>query len=177
MGSMKKPTKVDLTFIKAPDYMMDDSDNKFIFDRLKIPDPWVKDLNKWIQYIKSDSKMICPDIVRESSALSMGLQFVDDLAISKLNSMWRDITDPTDVLSFPALDPLIDLPTDQCVELGDVFVSITTARKQAQCHNHDLVFELRWLVSHGFLHLLGWDHPNNEMLSDMLSCQEQLLNI
>ena len=62
MGSMKKPTKVDLTFIKAPDYMMDDSDNKFIFDRLKIPDPWVKDLNKWIQYIKSDSKMMLKNI-------------------------------------------------------------------------------------------------------------------
>ena len=68
--------------------------------------------------------------------------------------------------------PLIDAP---CLELGGIIVSVPTARKQASDHGHDLLWELRWLVSHGFLHLLGWDHPNEALLSAMLSCQEQLL--
>ena len=52
-----------------------------------------------------------------------------------------------------------------------------TAQKQAKIHNHCLTEELRWLVSHGFLHLLGWDHPTAKRLDQMLSFQEQLLTM
>ena len=54
---------------------------------------------------------------------------------------------------------------------------LTTAERQAKEMNHGLFFELRWLVSHGFLHLLGWDHPNQRTLDEMLSVQKQLLSI
>ena len=48
---------------------------------------------------------------------------------------------------------------------------------QAQQQNHSLLHELRWLVSHGLLHLLGWDHPTAEKLNEMIGCQEQLLGV
>ena len=55
-------------------------------------------------------------------------------------------------------------------------MSVPTARRQAAEHGHALLWELRWLVSHGFLHLLGWDHPDEAQLAAMLQRQEQLLN-
>jgi probable rRNA maturation factor len=66
---------------------------------------------------------------------------------------------------------LQELPT----YLGDIIISIDTAQRQAILQEHDLSTELLWLVSHGFLHLLGWDHPDEETLTTMLACQDRLL--
>ena len=49
------------------------------------------------------------------------------------------------------------------------------ARRQAQQQNHSLETELAWLASHGLLHLLGWDHPDDDSLIEMLAQQENLL--
>ncbi|HJM80384.1 MAG TPA: rRNA maturation RNase YbeY, partial [Prochlorococcaceae cyanobacterium Fu_MAG_72] len=114
---------------------------------------------------------------RQSPVLSLGLQFTDDATITELNSSWRQRSEATDVLSFPALDNSFILPRDTCLELGDIVVSVPTAKRQAREQGHELGLELRWLVSHGLLHLLGWDHPSSESLKTMLSCQEQLLSI
>ena len=67
------------------------------------------------------------------------------------------------------------LEADLSVELGDIIVSVPTAERQALEQNHSLERELCWLVSHGLLHLLGWDHPDDASLMTMLQCQEQLL--
>ena len=69
------------------------------------------------------------------------------------------------------------LEADPSVELGDIIVSVPTAERQALEQNHSLERELCWLVSHGLLHLLGWDHPDDASLMTMLQCQEQLLAI
>ena len=61
--------------------------------------------------------------------------------------------------------------------LQHIVLSLETAIKQSKTYNHPLIYELKWLVSHGLLHLLGWDHPTAEKLNAMLSCQEQLLCI
>ena len=55
-------------------------------------------------------------------------------------------------------------------------ISLDTARRQASEQQHSLNRELRWLVSHGLLHLLGWDHPDDTSLAAMLQLQEQLLD-
>ncbi len=140
-------------------------------------EPWLKDLTSWIQIIRSDYTAFCPDLIRRTSAVSMGLKFTDDLTMTALNSYWRGKQEATDVLSFPAFDEKNILPGDQIVELGDIVVSIPRAKSQATEHHHDLIHELRWLVSHGLLHLLGWDHPNCMRLKEMLCFQEQLLGI
>jgi probable rRNA maturation factor len=59
--------------------------------------------------------------------------------------------------------------------LGDIVISIETARQQAQQQEHPLPTELAWLAAHGLLHLLGWDHPDEESLSQMLKQQVILL--
>ena len=59
--------------------------------------------------------------------------------------------------------------------LGDIIISVETAQQQALTQNHSLARELAWLTAHACLHLLGWDHPDETSLLEMLSLQETLL--
>lgn len=111
-----------------------------------------------------------------ASAYEIALRLTDDKEIQKLNAQYRQQDKPTDVLAFAALEvdsplPALDIP----LYLGDIVVSIDTARKQAEQQNHPLSTELAWLSAHGLLHLLGWDHPDDESLSRMLEQQVILL--
>lgn len=168
---------LDLAFHPAQIDASTWSTDKEISLRLTDANPWQQDIKAWIQMIRSDPELSCPDIVRQSRVLSMGLQLTDDSTITELNSSWRQRSEATDVLSFPAIDNNLILPKDTCLELGDIVVSVATAQRQAKEHGHELSLELRWLVSHGLLHLLGWEHPSSASLKKMLSCQEQLLSI
>jgi probable rRNA maturation factor len=110
---------------------------------------------------------------------------VNDAAIAALNQDWRALSGPTDVLAFAAQDPDLDglpaLPAEPdgaaaALELGDIVISLDTAERQAPEHGHSLERELLFLASHGLLHLLGWDHPDDEALAAMLARQEALLS-
>tara|TARA_B100000700_G_C14758153_1_gene720785 strand:- start:16 stop:573 length:558 start_codon:yes stop_codon:yes gene_type:complete len=138
---------------------------------------WREQLIVWIEYIRNTFQSNCPQVVIEQNSLSIGLQLTDDESITQLNKKWRQKPIKTDVLAFPALDQDIVFPGSPIIELGDIIVSVPTAKSQALEHKHSLDFELRWLVSHGLLHLLGWDHPDSNSLNQMLSLQEQLLAI
>jgi probable rRNA maturation factor len=137
---------------------------------------WVQQLERWLNSLCGDSRVDCPPLVRTAEELSLGLRFTDDASIAALNSAWRQKTGPTDVLSFAALDDAGDWMEGPSIELGDIVVSLETARRQAQEQGHSLQRELRWLVSHGLLHLLGWDHPDEDSLAAMLALQERLLD-
>jgi probable rRNA maturation factor len=63
------------------------------------------------------------------------------------------------------------------LELGDIVISIETAARQAQDHGLSLEQELMFLASHGLLHLLGWDHPDEPSLATMLARQEELVMV
>jgi len=136
---------------------------------------WLQQLKYWLNCICRDESLDCPSLVRGAEELSLGLRFTDDASIAELNSAWRQKTGPTDVLSFAALDDPGDWMEGPSIELGDIVVSLETARRQAQEQGHSLERELRWLVSHGLLHLLGWDHPDDASLEAMLQRQQQLL--
>ena len=136
---------------------------------------WKPLLLLWISAIRGNRTLPCPGLVRQADAVSLGLRFTDDATITELNSSWRKKPEPTDVLSFAALEDALDWMESPCVELGDIVVSLETARRQAQEHDHSLERELNWLVSHGLLHLLGWDHPDEASLQTMLALQETLL--
>lgn len=77
-----------------------------------------------------------------------------DEHIRELNGRFRDTDSATDVLSFPDGDPL----PDGGVLLGQVVISLDTARRQAEEAGHGEMRELQELVLHGVLHLLGYDH-------------------
>jgi len=140
------------------------------------PMVWETTLLTWLEQVRSDSELSCPAIVRRAEEISLGLRFTDDATICELNGTWRQRQEPTDVLSFAALEDAPDWLDDGSVELGDIVISLDTARRQAQEHQHSLQRELQWLTSHGLLHLLGWDHPDDTSLTAMLACQERLLN-
>ena len=86
----------------------------------------------------------------------VGLVFVHDLEMRALNRVWRGIDAPTDVLSFAAQegDPL---PGAEHT-LGDLVVSVDTARRQARALGHRLDEEVAVLIAHGLAHLCGLDH-------------------
>jgi probable rRNA maturation factor len=116
----------------------------------------------------------------KANAYELTLRLTNDSEIQTLNSQYRDRSVPTDVLAFATLE--LDIPqfSDPVVlteplYIGDIVISVETAWKQAQEQNHSLKKELIWLASHGFLHLLGWDHPDDKSLLLMLAQQERLI--
>jgi probable rRNA maturation factor len=112
----------------------------------------------------------------QTDMYELSLRLTDDAEITQLNSKFRYKDQPTDVLSFAALE--VDTPfceESEPLYLGDVIISVETAIKQANQQNHSLAIELAWLTCHGFLHLLGWDHPDEQSLTEMLAQQELLL--
>jgi len=108
------------------------------------------------------------DVTRRARAMLATLQLEDrelsivltgDVQIQKLNRIYRKKNKPTDVLSFSQQEGEMGDHAGRL--LGDVVVSIPTARKQAEAHGKDLVSELTMLLAHGLLHLLGWDHETD----------------
>ena len=99
---------------------------------------------------------------------------VDNKRIREINREYRKIDRETDVISFALEDNLnIELPVRM---LGDIYISIDKAREQALSYNHSLERELSFLAVHGLLHLLGYDHMNEEDEKIMFSRQEMILN-
>ena len=136
---------------------------------------WEQQITRWLSNLCVDPGLPVPSLVRCAEELSLSLRFTSDASIAELNSTWRQKAGPTDVLSFAALEEADSWMEGPSIELGDIVVSLETARRQALEQGHDLGKELRWLVSHGVLHLLGWDHPDEDSLAAMLALQERLL--
>lgn len=88
--------------------------------------------------------------------------FVDDSEIARLNSAYRGKRRPTDVLSFSWKSSGHSdngFPTQEFKNhLGDIVISAETARRNARIEDHSTNTEICWLILHGVLHLLGWDH-------------------
>lgn len=101
--------------------------------------------------------------------------------IHKINKEYRDVDMPTDVLSFPMYEreEIKDLKndTDDEVEkiLGDIIVSIEKVKEQAEEYGHSFERELAYLVTHGMLHLLGYDHMIEEEKVVMRKREEEIL--
>lgn len=99
---------------------------------------------------------------------------IDDEKIHEINKNYRGVDRPTDVISFALEDSKDDYSLDFRV-LGDIYVSIDTAKKQAYQYYNTLEEELRFLIIHGLLHLLGYDHMEKEDEKVMMSLEEEVL--
>ena len=116
-----------------------------------------------------------------SDLAELSVTFVDDNRIQELNRDFREIDQPTDVISFALLEetddgyPIEPLPGMPEV-LGDIIISIDRTREQAERFGHSFERELGFLALHGFLHLLGYDHIEPEDEQVMNKRQEDLLN-
>lgn len=195
---------------------------------------WQDLLEGWLSQLAAD----LPAELR-AGTYSLGLLLTDDASIAALNNTWRHRNEPTDVLSFAALEsgledgPYLPLPaclvedagrfeddedgsesddtegddtegdnvegdnvegndlddepfldrepgvalesSGEPLELGDIVISLESAARQAAAAGTSLEAELLFLASHGLLHLLGWDHPDEASLATMLARQEALI--
>src|SRR5437870_771776 len=90
----------------------------------------------------------------------LAIMLTDDKGIRTLNSNWRGIDKPTNVLSFPALQPPegANEPDDMPRMLGDIAIAYETTRREADEEDKTFANHLSHLAIHGFLHLVGYDH-------------------
>ncbi len=117
------------------------------------------------------------------SPLSVGLVVTDDEGIRELNRRHRGVDAPTDVLSFPLEDydapekPRATFPRPRGVPLplGDIVISYERAVEQAESYGHSLDREIAFLVVHGALHLLGYDHEQPAEAERMRREEEAVL--
>ena len=100
----------------------------------------------------------------------------DDAYLQSLNSQFRQEDHPTDVLSFPAGDPIPGLP-EESTYLGDIAISVPYAQRQADQQGHQLLEELQLLTIHGILHLDGFDHLTPEEKDAMWQQQKKILEL
>jgi probable rRNA maturation factor len=108
----------------------------------------------------------------------LSLLLVDAAAMERLHVQWMDEPGPTDVLAFP-MDELRpgrrDEPTEDPGLLGDVVLCPEVAERQAAEAGHSTADELHLLCTHGILHLLGYDHVDEESEREMFAEQRRLL--
>lgn len=116
------------------------------------------------------------------SKLIMTITFTTPEEIRKINKKYRKIDKATDVLSFPMfekdeLDEKIksgDFPYEDV--LGDVIISIEKVREQAEEYGHSFERELSYMLVHGFYHLMGYDHIEEDDKKIMRPKEEKILN-
>jgi probable rRNA maturation factor len=125
----------------------------------------IDELNDYIEYLF--------DYMNIKDAV-MSVIIVDNKEIHRINKEYRNIDRETDVISF-ALEEgeTIDEPVKT---LGDIYISIDKVYEQAKEYGHSVKRELFFLVTHGFLHLLGYDHMKKEDEEIMFPLQEKILD-
>jgi len=112
------------------------------------------------------------DALREDAA-ELTVSLVDDATIRRLNRTYRGTDRPTDVLAF-AMREGARTPGDQAV-LGDVVISLDTATRQASERGVPTAEEVRTLLIHGVLHLLGYDHERSAAEARRMHAMERRL--
>jgi probable rRNA maturation factor len=105
----------------------------------------------------------------------LAIMLTDDSGIRTLNSNWRGLDKPTNVLSFPALQPPAGAPSDAPRMLGDIAIAYQTTRKEADDEAKPFDHHLSHLAVHGFLHLIGYDHENDEDAEAMEGLETEIL--
>jgi probable rRNA maturation factor len=106
----------------------------------------------------------------------LAVMLTDDAGIRTLNSNWRGIDKPTNVLSFPALPPTgPGGPEDAPRMLGDIAIAYETTRKEADDEQKPFDHHLSHLAIHGFLHLIGYDHEKDEDAEAMEALEQEIL--
>lgn len=145
------------------------------------PETWETWLGRWLTTLApADLPLIPAEAIERPPVWQLSLRLTDDCEIQALNAEYRQIDRPTDVLSFAALEGLPPFVlaaslAEGSIELGDLVISVETADRQARDRGHAWLVEMAWLAAHGLLHLLGWDHPDEVRLAEMLDRQRQWL--
>ena len=112
---------------------------------------------------------------RNISSAIFNIIFVSSEKIHKINKEYRNVDRVTDVISF-ALEDNLDIEYNDFRLLGDIYICVDKMYEQADLYNHSVLREMCFLTTHGLLHLLGFDHMEEDEEKIMFSLQEELLN-
>ena len=117
-------------------------------------------------------------------AFEVSISFVNNQEMRKLNKEYRNIDKETDVLSFPLVEFIEEeLNTEdedaeyieEEIALGDIVISMEKAVEQSEEYGHSFKRELAFLLVHGMLHLLGYDHDEEASEGEIFDKQEEIL--
>ncbi len=129
------------------------------------------------------------DYVKCPYELSVNVLLTDDKGIHEINKQTRNIDKATDVLSFPMLEydapgnfdfineddiTLFDFESGELL-IGDIVISLETAKRQSEEYNHSVIREIAFLLTHSMLHLFGYDHMNDDERKTMEALQNKIL--
>ena len=103
------------------------------------------------------------------------VSFVDREEIKELNSTYRGVDKVTDVLSFPQFEDFSEFPEDQIICLGDIVICEDRAKEQAEEFGHSYEREIIYLFTHSVLHILGYDHMDEEEKAEMREREEEVM--
>ena len=121
-------------------------------------------------------KVVC----KVSELLNVNNSFVsivltDNRHIHEINKTYRNIDRETDVISFAFMDNDENIKSD-ITDLGEIYISLEKAHSQAEDYNHSFEREICFLLVHGLLHLLGYDHMNEKDEKEMFGLQDEILS-
>jgi len=121
-----------------------------------------------VEQVAVDAAALLTAALPDEPDADLSLVLCDDAHVRELNRTWRGIDSATDVLSFPQDDPVV---------LGDLVISLETAARQGAERGWDLGTEVRVLLVHGLLHLLGYDHATGPAdFAEMAAAERELLD-
>ena len=125
-----------------------------------------------LEFIEGYIKFICDKEKLDNCIFN--IIFIDNDRIKEINKEYRNIDKVTDVISF-ALEDNNNIKYDGFRVLGDIYISLDKAKEQAVMYEHSFIRELCFLITHGILHLLGYDHMEEIDEKIMFDKQERLL--
>ncbi len=128
--------------------------------------------NDTIEY----QKIIARVFKKIKSKKIFNIIFVEDDRIQEINKTYRNIDRITDVISFALCDDA-NLEPELEKELGDIFIDVKQAHRQAEEYGHGISREIAFLAVHGYLHLCGYDHMTKEDEEIMFAKQEEILTM
>lgn len=127
---------------------------------------WVKLVPSWKKEVAFAFERIARILKKDFSGLEVSVVLTDDIEIQRLNKNFRHKDKPTNVLSFPS---------EEKEELGDVILAYETVQKEALEMKILPSHHTLHLITHGFLHLLGYDHEKDEDAQKMENLEIRIL--
>ena len=117
------------------------------------------------------------EVLKLSGMQCISVTFVRSRTIHAINRDYRGIDRPTDVISFAANDERTGFESEEELnDLGDLFINIDYAKRQAREYGHSFRREIAFLFTHGLLHCLGYDHQTEEEETAMIALQKTILD-
>ncbi len=146
----------------------------------------ITDINyEQIEKSEEYEKLICQIVEKcfkeeqlDKTDLYLSITLSNEEYIQKINKQTRDIDKPTDVLSFPIFEKE-EIPKEKTGipdVLGDIIICIPIIEKQAKEYEHSIERELAYMVVHGFYHLMGYDHIEEQDKKEMRKKEENILS-